>query len=116
MRHNFHEQREALYRNPKHVLPDDINAPVLAFLEKVGCGTAVELIKKMQAAAAHGKVEIVRLDRPAAKLTINVSYGMAEGWSEYEEIVSGNFRIYKYKTVKNSNLDKKNHLRKEETE
>jgi hypothetical protein len=107
VRYKFHEQKALIEKNPKHVLPADINAPVLAFLERIGCKGGVEVLLRWQASIAYGSMDLIREDAPNAKITISTEAGMAEGWKEYEALKIGPWAIIKYKTVKNANLDKR---------
>jgi hypothetical protein len=113
VRYNFHEQLAAIKKNPRHILPADINAPVLQFLEKIGCAIGCEELKKFQNKVDYGTIELIRTDIPNAKISIQTDAGMAEGWKEYEVKRDDKWTAIVYKTVKNSNLDKKKPEKKE---
>jgi hypothetical protein len=107
MRYQFHEQRDTIKKNPKHVLPADINAPVVAFLERIGCSVGAEELKKLQHDIAYGGIDLVHDDHLNARVSLSTELGMCDGWKQYEIIKAGKWSIIKYKTVKNSNLDKR---------
>jgi hypothetical protein len=106
MRYSFFDQLAAIRANPGHVLPADINAPVFAFLAKIGCAAGADSLKRLQNHVAYGTIELVSDDQPGATLTIQVDSGMAEGWKIAESTKQGKWAVLVYKTIKNSNLDK----------
>lgn len=107
MRYKFYEQLANVRKNPKTVLPADINKPVFDFLEKIGCTVGVKILKKFQDSVDYGTIDLMRDDVPNAKITLQVDCGMCEGWKQYEVNKDGKWTSVSYKTVKNANLDKK---------
>jgi hypothetical protein len=107
MAYNFIEQKEAAKKNPRYMLPADINKPVIDFLEKIGCKIGVESIKDMQNKLNYGLVELTSEKVPNAKLSIQVDCGMAEGYKQYEIKKADGWTSTTYKMVKNWNVDKK---------
>ena len=107
MAYNFHEQKEAAKKNPRYMLPADINKPVIEFLEKIGCGVGVDIVKDMQNKLNYGLLELASDKVPNAKLSIQMDCGMAEGYKQYEIKTSDGWTAISYKMVKNWNLDKK---------
>ena len=107
MRYKFHDQLAAIKRNPQHVLPVDINAPVIAFLNKIGCEAGARALADLQTHIDYGTLDLERVDVPGAKISIQVDAGMAEGYRQYETKRSGDWVITKYKTIRNANLDKR---------
>lgn len=107
MRYSFHDQLAAIKKNAKHVLPEDINAPVVLFLEKIGCDGGVDRLKKLQKNVDYGTIDLFRDDVPNAKITIEVNAGMAEGYKQYEVDIVGKWRVVCYKSIRNANLDMK---------
>jgi len=106
MRYNFHDQLRAVKSNPKYVLPADINKPVIDFLAKIGCEIGVKLVEAAQRNINYRTIELVRKDRPHAKLVIQIDCGMAEGYRQYIIDETGDWLATSYDTIKNSNLDK----------
>lgn len=107
MRYKFYEQLTAIKKNPKAVLPADINKPVFDFLERIGCVIGATVLKKFQDKIEYGTIELIRDDVPNAKISLQVDCGMCEGWKQYESNKVGQWTCISYKTVKNANLDKK---------
>jgi hypothetical protein len=106
MRYKFHEQLEAVHRNPGYNLPDDINQPVIDFLKKIGCDIGVEKVRFAQKNIKYRTIDIVSDEVPNAKIRIQMDCGMAEGRKEYTLERRGKWTVITYDTVKNSNLDK----------
>jgi hypothetical protein len=115
MRYNFHDQLSNVHKNPKYVLPADINQPVIDFLEKIGCTIGVKLLRKMQQNVNYGSIDLIHDDVPSAKITIQVDCGMAEGYKIYDLEKVGKWNSISYRIVKNKNLDKKKVTPKEKT-
>jgi NADH:ubiquinone oxidoreductase subunit E len=113
MRYNFHEQLAAIKRNPKHVLPADINAPVKAFLQGIGCEAACDELRKLQEHVNYATIDIISAEVPTAKISVQVDAGMAEGWKEFRTVTNGKWTIHICKSIKNANLDKKKREKKE---
>ncbi len=106
MRHNFHEHLEALKRDPKHILPSDINKHVSDFLEKIGCDVGADELNEFQKFTQYGRMEIFNDNVPNSKITIQFDGGMANGREDYKQIIKGSWKIFTYKTIRNANLDK----------
>jgi hypothetical protein len=113
-KYNYHEIKRKLESNPKYELPFDINAPVIAHFNKIGCRIACDKISDMQKRAACGKIEVFHDDSLNVKQRINISFGMADGYETDIRYKDGKWNLVEYSTVKNSNLTKKNTLTKEE--
>jgi hypothetical protein len=108
MRYKFHEQLEAVKRNPSYNLPADINQPVIDFLEKIGCDIGIEKVRFAQKNIKYRTIDIVSDEAPNAKISIQMDCGMAEGRKEYQLERRGKWTVITYDTVRNSNLDKSN--------
>lgn len=113
MRYNFHDQLAALKNDPQYRLPEDINAPVVAFLEKIGCFIGAKILRRFQDHVNYGTIELINKNAPNAKLSIQVDAGMAEGHSQYEMAIDGNWTAIFYKSIRNDNLTKKKSLTKD---
>lgn len=105
-RYNFHEQLASVKKNPGYVLPEDINEPVIKFLEGKGCTVGADKIKNMQKSIKYGAIDLIHDDFPNAKLSVQVDCGMCEGYKKFEINKSGKWTIVTTESVKNKNLDK----------
>lgn len=112
MRYNFHDQLAAIKYDPRYKLPDDINAPVFAFLKKIGCGIGVDKLQKCQEHINYATIELINKRTPNAKLSIQVDAGMAEGWTQFELTEIDDWTAIVSKTIRNDNLTKKKSLTK----
>jgi hypothetical protein len=107
MRHNFYDQLNAVKRDPTHVLPEDINAPVIKFLEGINCIPAVEELLMYQKNVQYGKIEIVHEDAPGSKIEIPVECGMACKYTKFTFKKVGKWSVYTTKTIINYNIKRK---------
>jgi hypothetical protein len=112
-RYNFHDQLAAIRCNPAYKLPENINAPVIAFLEKIGCVIGIKILKRYQEHVNYGTIELFDKKAPNAKLSIQVDAGMAEGYNQFEKNEEGDWTAISYKSIKNDNLTKKKSLTKD---
>jgi hypothetical protein len=106
-RYNFHEQLAKIKKDSKYRLPADINAPVQAFLDKIGCEVGIKKLATAQDHINYGTIELIDDRVPNAKLEIQVDAGMAEGWNQYEVEKIGHWTAISYKSIRNDNLTKK---------
>lgn len=107
MRYSFYEQKDKFHADPRgHRLPEDINAPVLEFLAGIGCEIGQDILRDMQACFGHGEIVLRMKTAPDKKITIEVAYGMADGYRLWKDSVKGEWEAQVYKNVKNKNLDK----------
>jgi hypothetical protein len=113
MRYNFHDQLASIKRDPKYRLPDDINAPVVSFLKRIGCDIGIEILKRYQDHINYGTIDLINKHTPNAKLSIQVDAGMAEGYTQHEMVEIGDWSAIFYKTIRNDNLTKKKQLTKD---
>jgi hypothetical protein len=106
MRYKFHDQLEAVKHNAGYKLPEDINKPVIDFLESIECAIGVKLVKAAQEKIKYCTIELVRQDVPNAKIEIQIDCGMAQGYKQYLIENDEKWRATSYSTIKNYNLDK----------
>lgn len=109
MKYKYHEQREILKKNHKYVLPEDINAPIIKYLEENLLPLAVKTVKRYQDRVNHGRIEIFSDINPKRKITVNVSYGMVSDMEISDASKDGNELVVGYRTIKNANVDMKNY-------
>ena len=112
-RYNFHDQLASIRRDPNYTLPENINAPIVAFLEKMGCAIGKKILSRFQNHVNYGTIELFNKKTPNAKLSIQIDAGMAEGFNKYEIEEDGDWTAVSYKSIKNDNLTKKKSLTKD---
>lgn len=106
-KYNFHYELDNIKKNPKYVLPVDINKPVFDFLEKIKCELGVKKLKAMQLHLNYGRIVLRRNDLSNVVLEIQVDCGMAGDWEDCETEKDDVWTATTYKTVKNYNLTKR---------
>jgi hypothetical protein len=106
MRYNFHEHKDAIKKNPNHILPSDINAPVIDYYMKIGAKFAAITIEKLQKCVNYAVIEVYKAGEPNKKYKTEVHAGMCAG-VETNEIgtSSDGFVVSITKTIRNKNLD-----------
>jgi hypothetical protein len=110
MKHNFHAVKYHIEQSGgKANLPEDINDPVIDFLEnKVNCKAGADELREFQKHVQYGKIRLVHDDVPDASINISVCCGMAaDGYETYTVKKHGKWTVITSKTVKNSNIEKK---------
>ena len=106
-RYSFHDQLNSIKRDPKYVLPADINAPVLRYLESIDCKIGADLVLAKQAHVGYGTVELIHDDAPNARLVIQFDAGMVGEWKKWVQTKAGKWTAIDISTVKNANIDKR---------
>ncbi len=106
MKYNFFEQLDKVKKDPYYTLPEDINFPIIEYLERIGCGCAIRKLKYYQDHVKYGTIEIVNDKIPNAKITIHVDCGMVGERKEWKMSKDGDWSVIEYSTVKNPNLTK----------
>lgn len=106
MRYNFFDQLKKLKADPGHQLPQDINQPMIEWLEKIGCDIGAELVSDAQVKVRYEGIELVHDANPNAKIAMQIDAGMVGERREYEVKRSGKWTAFIYRTIKNPNIDK----------
>lgn len=107
MRYSFYDQLAKIRKNPYHILPEDINQPIIEWLNKIGCSPGAAAVMEAQKNVGYQKIELIHEKAPNAKIIIQVDSGMVGERKEWEKKNIGPWEMIITKTVKNPNLDKK---------
>jgi hypothetical protein len=106
LRHKFHDVLAAVKKNPKHKLPDDINAPIHEYLKKINCPIGEKALLDAERDCAYEGIDLIHENVPNAKLSMHIDCGMVGEMVKWEVLKDGPWTLIKYRSVKNSNLDK----------
>jgi len=107
MKYNFFEWRDKIKADPSIRLPDDINKPVVDWLDSIGCEVGKGVVESAQEKVQYMGVEIVHDDQPGAKISFQIDMGMIGERRIYKTIKDGPWTVHTYKTIKNWNIDKR---------
>lgn len=103
-KYNYYQMLHNVKKNTSYVLPEDINKPVEDYLEKIGCSVGVEKLKKLRSCIGYDKISLSREDIPEAEIVINISCGMADGYTQHKTTVKNGWTCRETKTIRNYNL------------
>lgn len=106
MRYSFFEEKAKIEKNPDYTLPDDINQPIIDWLEKIGCAFGANEVKIAQQNVAYRKFEIVNRTINNATITLQMQCGMITERKEVQQKSEGNWVVSVTKTVKNPKISK----------
>ncbi len=114
MRYNFHTLQEAIKKNAKFVLPEDINAPIHDYLLKRGFELTSKRLKEYEKHVRFGTIMPYMSNNINSRLKICVAHGMVGEIVEIHTVENGLEICTEEFTIKNANLDKKKPVQKEQ--